>query len=168
MPGVAVVQNKPWKGIPNCIVYQKGAWTLHMLRGKSATAKFWAGIREYYRRYRDANASTADFRKVMEGVSGTDLAWFFDQWLYRAGSPVVEGGWKYDAHRQAVTINLTQSQAGAAYRLPLEFAIPGRDSARLVMTQKSQTFEVASPHEPSSVKLDPGTSVLMDATFTRQ
>src|SRR5689334_9443279 len=26
MPGVAVVQEKPWKGIPNAIVYQKGAW----------------------------------------------------------------------------------------------------------------------------------------------
>ena len=36
------------------------------------TEKFWAGIREYYRRYRDGNASTADFRRVMEEVSGED------------------------------------------------------------------------------------------------
>ncbi len=27
MPGVAVVQDKPWKGIPNGIVYQKGGWS---------------------------------------------------------------------------------------------------------------------------------------------
>src|ERR1044071_6740673 len=66
LPGAAVVQNKPWKGIPNGIVYQKGGWTLHTLRGVIGTEKFWAGIREYYRRYRDRNASTDDFHKVME------------------------------------------------------------------------------------------------------
>ena len=57
MPGVAVVQDKPWMGIPNGIVYQKGGWALHVLRGQIGTEKFWAGIREYYRRFRDSNAS---------------------------------------------------------------------------------------------------------------
>src|SRR5205085_12177857 len=88
MPGVAVVQDRPWKGIPNAIVYQKGGWVLHLLRGQIGTPKFWAGIREYYRRYRDGNASTDDFRTVMEEVSGTDLGWFFRQWAYRSGSPI--------------------------------------------------------------------------------
>src|ERR1700755_3214407 len=96
MPDTAVVQNKPWKGIPNGIVYQKGGWTLHVLRGVIGTEKFWTGIREYYRRYRDSNASTADFRKAMEEAAGADLGWFFEQWMYRAGSPAVEGGWKYN------------------------------------------------------------------------
>ena len=82
---------------PVGIVYQKGGWTLHMLRGVIGTEKFWAGIREYYRRYRDSNASTDDLRRVMEEAGGTDLDWFFRQWLRRAGSPVVEGGWKYNA-----------------------------------------------------------------------
>ena len=41
----------------NQIVYQKGGWVLHMLRGQIGTDKFWAGIRDYYRRYRDGNAS---------------------------------------------------------------------------------------------------------------
>ena len=59
MKKLAVVQDKPWKGIPNGIVYQKGGWTLHMLRGQIGTEKFWAGIREYYHRYRDSNASSA-------------------------------------------------------------------------------------------------------------
>ena len=45
LPGVAVVQNKPWNGIPNGIVYQKGGWALHMLRGQIGTEKFWIGLR---------------------------------------------------------------------------------------------------------------------------
>ncbi len=62
--------------------YRKGAWTLHMLRGVVGDEAFWSGIREYYRLYRDKNASTADFRRVMEEASGRELGWFFDQWLH--------------------------------------------------------------------------------------
>ncbi len=123
---MAVVQDKPWQGIPNPIVYQKGAWTLHMLRGQSGTEKFWEGIREYYRRYRDSNASTDDFRQVMEEISGADLGWFFRQWLYRAGSPVVEGGWRYNAAAKMIEIELAQTQPGDAFRLPLEVGVGAR------------------------------------------
>ena len=80
---------------PVGIVYQKGGWTLHMLRGVAGTEKFWAGIREYYRRYRDSNASTDDLQpswkrppaSISAGSSASG---------YRPGSPSVEGGWKYN------------------------------------------------------------------------
>ena len=49
---------------------QKGAWTLHMLRGVGGDEAFWRGIREYYRLYRDKNASTADLRRVIDEPSG--------------------------------------------------------------------------------------------------
>ena len=170
LPGVAVVQDKPWKGIPNGIVYQKGGWVLHMLRGQIGTEKFWAGIREYYRRYRDGNASTQEFRQVMEEVSGADLGWFFEQWLYRAGSPVVEGGWRYNAATGKIAVELTQTQAGEAYRLPLEVAV--KDSQvrieKIEMTDKRQKFEIACDEEPASVELDPNTWMLMDAKFAKR
>jgi aminopeptidase N len=167
-PGVAVVQNKPWKGIPSPIVYQKGAWTLHMLRGQVGDEKFWAGIREYYRRYRDANASTADFRKVMEETSGADLGWFFDQWLYRAGSPVVEGGWKYDSRAKQIEIDLSQAQPGDAFRLPVQVAIAAEGVVNIRMTAKQQRFEIPAAKEPSAVTLDPDTWLLMDAKFSKR
>jgi aminopeptidase N len=162
MPGVAVVQTTEWKGIPNGIVYQKGGWTLHVLRGQIGTEKFWTGIREYYRRYRDANASTADFRRVMEEVSGADLGWFFDQWLYRAGTPVVEGVWRFDAAAKKIVISLSQRQPGEPYRLPMEVAV-GAKIERIEMTQRQQDFEIAADQEPAAVTLDPNTWILMEA-----
>jgi aminopeptidase N len=172
LPGVAVVQDKPWKGIPNQIVYQKGGWTLHILRGQLGTEKFWAGIREYYKRYRDSNASTGDFRKVMEETSGMDLGWFFQQWMYRAGSPVVNGGWKYNPGTRKIEIELTQAQPGDVYRLPLEVAVavPGTAAKieKIEMTQKEQRFEIPADKEPPSVELDPNTWILMDAHFAKQ
>ena len=175
-PGVAVIHdNLPeiQSGrAPAGIVYQKGGWTLHMLRGQIGTAKFWAGIREYYRRYRDSNASTEDLRKVMEEVSGVNLEWFFQQWLYRAGSPAVEGGWKYNAQSRKIEIELAQTQAGDAYRLPFELgvSVPGAAQPKIEkieMTRKQQRFEVVSDKEPSAVDLDPNTWILMDAKFAR-
>jgi aminopeptidase N len=170
LPGIAVVQDKPWKGIPNQIVYQKGAWVLHVLRGEIGTDKFWAGIREYYRRYRDGNASTREFRQVMEETSARDLGWFFDQWLYRAGSPVLEGGWTFDPATKKIELELTQTQPGDAFRLPLEVAVkdPQLRMAKIEMTGKQQKFEIAAGAEPASVDLDPNTWMLMDCKFAKR
>jgi aminopeptidase N len=168
LPGVGVVQDKPWKGIPNQIVYQKGGWVLHMLRGEIGTEKFWAGIREYYRRFRDSNASTADFEKVMEEVSGADLRWFFQQWLYRAGSPVVEAAWRYNPRTKKVEIDVTQKQPGEPYRLPMEVAAGDGKPARIEITAKQQHFEIDAEKEPGPVELDPGTWVLMDARVEKR
>jgi aminopeptidase N len=162
LPDAAVVEQKPWKGIPNGIVYQKGGWTLHMLRQQVGTTKFWAGIREYYRRFRDRNASTDDFRRVMEEASGQDLGWFFRQWLYRAGHPVLDGSWRYDAASKKVEIELTQTQPGDPYRLPLELLV-GSKLERIEMTQKQQRFELAAGQAPIAVSLDPNTNLLMEA-----
>jgi aminopeptidase N len=173
MPGVAVVQNKPWKGIPNSVIYQKGAWTLHVLRGEIGTDTFWAGIREYYRRYRDANASTQDLRQVMEEVSGKDLGWFFQQWMYRAGSPAVEGGWKYNAATRKIEIDLAQTQPGEAFRLPLEVGVAAPGAAqlkieKLELNARQQRFEIAADQEPASVEIDPNTWMLVDVKFARK
>ncbi|HVT92017.1 MAG TPA: M1 family metallopeptidase [Bryobacteraceae bacterium] len=172
LPGIAVIQTKPWNGIPNAIVYRKGAWTLHMLRNRLGDEKFWTGIREYYRLYRDSNASTADFINVMEESSGMDLDSFFRQWLDRAGSPVLEGGWKYNPQSRTVTIELSQAEAGDAYRLPVEFGVFFADKSKnrmekIEMDQKRQTFEVSSPEEPVQVVLDPDTRILFDGHFRR-
>jgi aminopeptidase N len=171
-PGVAVIAHQPWKGIPNDIVYQKGGWALHMLRGQIGESAFWAGIREYYRRFRDGNASTAEFRQVMEEVSGSGLGWFFQQWLDRAGSPALEGGWKYNSASQTIEVDLTQTQAGEMFRLPLEVAVTAPPAQgrieKISMTAKRQKFEIAAGREPTSVELDPNTWILADIKFAKR
>jgi len=152
--------------------YQKGAWILHMLRWEVGTEDFWAGIREYYRRYRDATASTEDLARVMEEISGRELDWFFDQWLHRAPSPSLEGRWRYDGASGQVEIQLTQTQPGAAYRLELEAGIvgPGQGGTRvevLRMTGKEQIFRFSAEGEPADVVLDPNTWALVRASFRR-
>ncbi len=96
----------------NQFVYQKGGWTLHMLRYQLGTERFWDGIREYYRRYQNRNASTDDLRLVMEQASGKDLSWFFAQWLTRSGVPALAGSWYFDRAAKQLVVELTQAQVG--------------------------------------------------------
>jgi aminopeptidase N len=158
----------------NRLVYQKGGWVLHMLRGRIGTERFWNGIRDYYARYRDRNASTDDFRQVMEQVAGEPLTWFFDQWLKRPGMPVLRGGWRYDAAARQVQIEIAQVQDGPPYRIPLEVAIAGATKTgqprieRLELTAGSGQFTFAADAEPVSVTLDPNTWVLMQAEFDKR
>jgi aminopeptidase N len=151
----------------NNLVYQKGGWTLHMLRNEVGTENFWTAIREYYRRYRNTNASTSDLRAVFEQVSGKQLEWFFTQWLTRPGVPTIEGWWRYDAAKKAVEVTLMQSQASPAYRVKLDVGIAATagDLPRvqtIEMTGKQGVYTFAADTPPASVVLDPNTTLLME------
>jgi aminopeptidase N len=97
----------------------------------------------------------------MEEASGQELGWFFAQWLERAPSPALEWGWSYDAGTKKVRIDVTQTQAGAAYRLPLEVMVSGR-LERIEVTQKQQHFDLAVDGAPAAVVVDPNSWVLME------
>ena len=156
------------KKVLNNLVYQKGGWVLHMLRTEVGTGHFWAAIREYYRRHRDGNASTADLRAVFEQVAGKPLEWFFTQWLDRPGVPKLEGSWRYDPAGKQVAITLAQVQAGEPYRINVDVAIATAAGAvpeihTVAMTGRGATVTVAVAAEPASVTLDPATSLLFEA-----
>ena len=169
LPDVPIVHRNlsDMKKVLNQLVYQKGGWTLHMLRAQVGSEVFWAGIRDYYRRYRDKNASTAEFRRVMEEASGQELGWFFAQWLNRSGVPRLEGSWRYDAAAKTIEVTLAQTQAGAPFRLPIELGV-GFGSApprleRVELKDARATFKILADAEPTAVSLDPGTWLLMEA-----
>ncbi len=173
LPGAAVLHNNlaDMKKVLNRIIYQKGGWTLHMLRNLIGTDTFRAGIREYYQRYRNGSATTDDFRRVMEERSGKDLSWFFQQWLARAGSPVIEGNWWYEPATRRVVLELRQTQPGDAYRLPLELSLVNGEAAKLEkieFTQKQQRFDFAADKEPAFVVLDPNTCLLIESRFGKR
>ena len=79
----------------------------------------------------------------------------------------MDATWRWDAAAKKVVVEMTQSQNGAAYRLPMEISLGDRRIEKVEFTQKRQTFEFAAEAEPRSVTLDPNTWVLMNASLTR-
>ncbi len=149
--------------------YQKGAWVLHMLRQRVGTSTFWKSLRAYYDRYRHQNASTRDFRAVMEEVSGQNLKWFFDQWTRRAGHPVIEGTWRYDEAADECVVTLRQTQDEPPFRVSVEVAVEsaGSSTATVVLRDRERQTRIDCPQAPSSVMLDPDTRLLAELTMTR-
>jgi aminopeptidase N len=162
MPGMPVVRDSldAMSGVINGLVYQKGAWTLHMLRSLIGDAAFRNGIREYYARFHGANATTADFRRIMERHAGRPLDWFFDQWLRRPARPAVEGQWHYDTVSKTIHLQLRQSHPGPPYRLALDLAIDNTRIETLELSTGEQHFTFPAPQPPQSLELDPHTRLL--------
>jgi len=170
LPGTPVIHQNlsDMSRVLNRLVYEKGGWTLHMLRRQVGDEAFWRAMREYYKRFRDKNASTHEFRSIVESASGQELAWFFDQWLTRSGIPRLEGTWRYDAARKRVEVVVEQTQAGSPYRLDLEIGVDARVE-RVRLTDRRATFTFAADPAPASVTLDPATWLLMEqGPFTKQ
>lgn len=158
--------------------YQKGAWTLHMLRGVIGDTAFWTGIRDYYRRYQNRHATTADFQRAMEAASGQELGWFFDQWLTRGGMLKLRVGWSYDSAAKQLRLDVEQLQPGPPFRMPIELALDTGDAGsphqllpraaparreRIDLRERRQTLTIPLDRAPKSVTLDPREFVLMDA-----
>lgn len=159
---------KDMRKVTSSHTYQKGSWILHMLRGVIGTENFWKGIRSYYQKYQNGNASTADFRREMEEAAGQDLSVFFQQWLYKRGALQYAGNWQYDAKKKQLKITIDQVQKdGSLFEMPLELGIyfKGEEQPQLKtvdVKRKSNVFTIDVETEPEKIKLDPNTWVLMD------
>jgi aminopeptidase N len=143
--------------------YQKGAWVLHMLRRVVGDEKFFEGVRDYYRTYRDSNALTEDFRRVMELHHGKPLEWFFKEWIYEPGFPAYEATWRWDEPAKRLTLNVRQTQAGDPFRMPLDVEFKDGGQARrevIEVSGREQTFDFKLERRPQSVALDPDEWVL--------
>ncbi|HEX8338476.1 MAG TPA: M1 family metallopeptidase [Pyrinomonadaceae bacterium] len=143
--------------------YQKGAWVLHMLRRVVGDEKFFEGVRDYYRTYRDGNALTDDFRRVMELHHGRPLDWFFRQWIYEPGFPAYEASWRWVESEKLVRLKVRQTQAGLPFRMPLEVELKnggGASRAVVQMSGREAVFDFPSERRPQAVAIDPDEWVL--------
>ena len=73
----------------NWVVYAKGSWTLHMLRGILGDEVFFQLMFEYMQDedYIYGNVLTEDLENKTEEVCGYEMDWFFDEWFYHYGRP---------------------------------------------------------------------------------
>ena len=162
---------KNMKNVTSLQTYQKGSWILHMLRGVVGTENFWKGIQIYYQKYKDSNATTNDFKRIMEEVSGQNLTAFFQQWLYKPGALELSGNWKYNHKEGEVLISLTQEQGDdSLFEMPIEFGInfkgeKSQQIERVQLNEKSNVFKIKVKKEPENIILDPNSWVLMKTEF---
>jgi len=64
------------------IVYDKGAYVIHLLREELGEDAFWSGIRLYTTRHWEQSVTTRDLERAMADASGRDLTEFFAHWVH--------------------------------------------------------------------------------------
>ena len=109
------------------MMYQKGAWILHMLRERLGEQVYAEGIRTYYAEFINRNAATRDLRRHLEEASGDDLEVFFDQWLFQGGIPRLRGEWQQEG--DDVLFALDQVQEAYAFDLEVDVAFRYADGS---------------------------------------
>jgi hypothetical protein len=129
-----------------------------MLRRKLSDEIFWKGVSTYYASYRNKNASSDDFEKVMEAVSGQDLQSFFHQWLNQSGHPHIIIDWKYDPDKKELVIDFRQTGA-AGYTFSLEFAVDGI-LHQVEISGGPIQLRLPFPEKPATLIPDPNVNLL--------
>ena len=64
------------------LVYDKGAYVMHLLREEMGERAFWKGLRLFTRKYFGKSVVTSDFVNAMEEANGKSLKEFFAKWVY--------------------------------------------------------------------------------------
>ncbi len=158
-------------GIFTTLVYDKGAWVCHMLRGVLGDDAFFAGINAYYNsEHQYASATSQDFENVFEASSGVDLTWYFEDWLHGEYRPNYDYYiWSENADSGGfdnyVVINQVQTTNPQVFRMPFDLHLNGPDSTiRLFNDQREQTFAFHTDDSVNSIMLDPEDWVLKYST----
>jgi len=68
------------------LVYDKGAYVLHLLREEMGERAFWNGIKIFTRRHFGKSVVTSDFVTAMEEANGKSLKAFFAKWVFLRAS----------------------------------------------------------------------------------
>ncbi len=152
-------------------VYYKGAWVLHMLRSMVGDAAFAQILQVYVQRHAYGTVSTPDFQHVCEEVDGQSLQWFFDQWIYQAGYPVLQAAALASVHADGtiwVNVGVTQAQVNAPiFRLPLSVRVTtaeGDTTVTQTMSGLTASYYFPVRGWPTSVVLDPDLTLLFQQT----
>ncbi len=155
------------------IVYGKGAAVLHMLRQLIGDMAFFDALRAYGQTHAFGNASTEDFQSFCEASSGTDLDWFFHQWIYEPGHPTYKYAWtsvkKNEMEYELIGyIDQIQSE-GPVFRMPLDIFITTSDGATIKETMlvddASETFRFTVQGQPTQLILDKDNRVLKEVVL---
>ncbi len=115
------------------LVYEKGAYVLHMLRmlmwdgaDRTPDRRFIAMMHDYASTYAGQQASTADFQHIverhmvpaMDAAGDGKMSWFFDQWVYGTEVPRYVADLHQESSGDQVRIKgkVTQEGVSAGFR----------------------------------------------------
>ena len=155
------------------LVYQKGAYVLHMLRmmmkdlQTNNDDKFFAMMKDFVKTHSWKNATTKGFQEIAEKHYGESLQWFFDQWVYGTYVPKYQFRWRMESsadQKNTLVCDVQQKNVPDGFRMPVLLYLDfGKDRfalQRILIDEPTKTIRIPLPEKPRDVRFNHLRSVL--------
>jgi len=159
-----------WEIFNGARSYAKGATVLHMLRGIVGDSTFFNIMRTYSAdpSVSYGAATTEDFQLIAESVYGSDLNYFFQEWIYGENYPKYTIGWSKsfisgETYAISLTITQTVNSNPSFFTMPVQvkfITALGDTTVTLFNNQQVQNFQFDITGDPQSISFDPGNWIL--------
>lgn len=162
-------------------IYNKGQWTVHMLRGVMGDDAFFKALKEYAQdsRFKYSFATTENLQEICEKHHKKSLDWFFKQWVYGEFFPSYTVSYTQLKKGKPVDFRIEQTKRTtmpALFAMPMQVLMTFEDGTtkleKIEQNQASQTytFQVDKDKVLKKLTIDPDEWVLKQVpleTFIR-
>ena len=152
--------------------YAKGGVVIHMLRGVMGDENFFRTLKAYMSDTSLAygSATIRDFQHVAETVSGTNLSYFFDEWLYGENYPRYVVDWYYNliqgnTYQVSVEVKQSVNTLPQFFTMPIDMKINtslGDTTVRIFNNAQDQIFNFTIEGKPLTLDFDPDNYILKE------
>jgi tetratricopeptide (TPR) repeat protein len=146
------------------IVFHKGAMVFRMLRENLGKEKFDQLLHTFLEQYRGKNAAIDDFEKLASQVAGTNLRYFFAQWVEGTGVPEFSVDYQIIRTRSGkFRTRGTVKQSLEALHMPVQLLLRSEgdnQTTTIRIDGKSEDFDFESSGQPQEVIVDPNYKIL--------
>jgi hypothetical protein len=155
--GLRLGQVKDDPQIYRALVYDKGAYVVHMLHRTLGDEAFRRGLREFLTAHAYSKAGTTDLRRAFEASAGRDLSAFFEQWIY--GTACTELTYSarttLQGNTYATEVKVDVRSLPAPAPLAVTLKLEGRNETRSVeLLPEGGRWTFTSPSPPRKVLLN--------------
>ncbi len=156
--------------------YQKGAAILNMLSNLMGDRNFRRAMRHFLTKHAYQPVETQDLMVAIKEATGLNMDWFFEQWIFSAGHPVLEVSSKWDAGQNELHLTVTQVQdtllgVPAAYSMPVNIRVESEGDTLLReeiwLSERKERFAFALHNRPQMVRFDDGDHLLAEWTHPK-
>lgn len=147
------------------IVFYKGAMVFRMLREAIGREQFNKLLRAFLEKYRGQSASIDDFERLTTQVTGTNMRYFFAQWVEGTGVPEFKTEYQIIRTRAGkFRTRGTVTQNFENLKMPIELMLRSEGGDNPTQTVrfegKSEDFDFESNGQPIEVIVDPNNKIL--------
>ncbi len=138
------------------VSYQKGGRIQNMLRNYVGDDAYFKSLNNYLTTNKFKPGEAGQMRLAFEEVTGKDMNWFWNQWYYGSGHPVVKISYNYDNGKAMVIIEQTQ-KTDKIFRLPIAIDVyTGATKKRynVWVENRIDTFTFNHAQKPDLINVD--------------